>query len=130
MICRPTHNPRSLFDGVIVDLFAGGGGASLGIERAMGRAVNFAINHDPEAVGMHRLNHPHTHHLTQDVFDVEPRELLGDTPVDFLWLSPDCTHHSKAKGAKPLRDRNRKSRDLAWVGLKWAGLPEGQRPLK
>ena len=103
--------------GLVVDLFAGGGGASLGMELALGRPVDIAINHDPEAVGMHKANHPGTKHYCQDVFSVDPRDATGGRPVDLLWASPDCKHFSKAKGGKP---RSRKIRDLAWVVVRWA----------
>jgi DNA (cytosine-5)-methyltransferase 1 len=120
MIRRDTHNPPTLFDGLIVDNFAGGGGASIGIERAIGRAVDRAVNHDPMAVAMHRANHPHTWHTEQDIWGVDPTEVTGGAPVSLAWFSPDCTHHSKARGCKPIRDPRNKSRDLAWVVLRWA----------
>lgn len=106
-------------DELIVDLFAGGGGASVGIEMATGRQVDYAINHDPEAVALHRANHPQTEHLVSDVWEVDPREVAGDRPVGLLWASPDCTDHSKAKGGKPIRDTKRRA--LAWVVKRWAG---------
>lgn len=87
--------------GLIVDLFAGGGGASLGIEMALGRSVDIAINHSRAAVAMHERNHPRTRHYCEDVFAVDPREAVGRRKVDLLWASPDCTHHSRAKGGKP-----------------------------
>lgn len=102
---------------ISVDLFAGGGGASLGIEQALGRPVDVAVNHDPEAVSMHQLNHPATQHWTQDVWQVDPLKVAAGRPVGLLWASPDCTHHSKAKGGKP---RESKRRDLAWVVIEWA----------
>lgn len=102
----------------IVDLFAGGGGVSSGIEQALGRSPDVAINHDEEAIAMHQINHPLTRHYRTDIFEVDPFEAVGDAPVALLWLSPDCTHHSVAKGGKPL---DNKSRSLAWVGKKWAG---------
>lgn len=102
----------------IVDLFAGGGGVSLGIEQALGRSPDVAINHDAEAIAMHQRNHPLTRHYQTDVFEVDPHEAVGDAPVALLWLSPDCKHHSRAKGGRPL---DQKIRSLAWVGLKWAG---------
>lgn len=102
--------------GLIVDLFAGGGGASLGIERALGRPIDIAVNHDPRALAMHRANHPATRHLCEDVFAVDPREATGGRPVDVMWCSPDCAHHSKAKGGQP---REKKIRGLAWAVLKW-----------
>ncbi len=118
MIARATHNPTGLYEPITVDLFAGGGGASLGIEWATGRAVDVAVNHDPAAVAMHRVNHPHTLHVCQDVFDVDPIEATGGRPVNHLHVSPDCTYHSKARGGKPIRDKRR--RDLAWVVPRWA----------
>jgi DNA (cytosine-5)-methyltransferase 1 len=102
---------------LVVDLFAGGGGASEGISRALGRHPDIAINHDPAAVAMHAANHPTTVHYCESVFRVEPREAVGGRPVGLLWLSPDCTHHSKAKGGKP---RKKKIRGLAWVAVRWA----------
>jgi DNA (cytosine-5)-methyltransferase 1 len=105
-----------------VDLFAGGGGASTGIEQAIGRAVDIAINHDPEAVSLHEANHPQTKHFVSDVFAAAPRAVTGGRPVGLLWASPDCTFHSKARGGKPHRDRNqaRRRRALAWVVVRWA----------
>ena len=102
----------------IVDLFAGGGGVSAGIEAALGRSPDVAINHDEEAIAMHQVNHPLTRHYRTDVFEVDPHEAVGDAPVALLWLSPDCKHHSPAKGGKPLDQR---IRSLAWVAHKWAG---------
>jgi DNA (cytosine-5)-methyltransferase 1 len=115
---------------LVVDLFAGGGGASTGIEQAIGRHVDIAINHDPEAVSLHQANHPQTRHYTCDVFEVEPAVVTEGLPVGLLWASPDCTFHSKARGGKPHRDRNRarRRRGLAGVVLKWAALPMTQRP--
>jgi DNA (cytosine-5)-methyltransferase 1 len=104
-------------NGLIVDNFAGGGGASLGIELALGRSVDIAINHDPAAVEMHRANHPHTRHLCEDIYAVDPVEATGGRPVDLLWASPDCKHFSKAKGGKPV---SRRVRGLAWVVIRWA----------
>jgi DNA (cytosine-5)-methyltransferase 1 len=101
----------------IVDQFAGGGGASTGIELALGRPVDVAINHDRLAISMHELNHPYTRHYQEDIFKVDPIEAVHGCPVDLLWASPDCTHFSKAKGGKPVR---KKIRGLAWVVLKWA----------
>lgn len=102
---------------IVVDLFAGGGGASTGIEQGIGRTVDVAVNHDPLAVAMHEANHPNTRHFCESVFSVSPAEATGNQPVGLLWLSPDCTHHSKAKGGKPVSN---KRRGLAWVGVKWA----------
>lgn len=101
---------------LVVDLFAGGGGASLGIARAY-REPDVAINHNPVAVAVHRINHPNTAHYTCDVFEVDPIEATGGRPVGVLWASPDCRHHSKAKGGKP---RSKRVRGLAWVVVKWA----------
>lgn len=103
--------------GLIVDNFAGGGGASTGIELALGRRVDVAINHDLAAVVMHRANHPGTRHLCEDVFAVKPREVTGGRPVDLAWFSPDCKHFSKAKGGRPC---DKKIRGLAWVAVRWA----------
>lgn len=107
------------FDELLVDNFAGGGGASTGIEAAMGRPVDIAINHDPIAISMHTVNHPQTKHYQDDVWQVDPREVVDGRPVGLAWFSPDCTHHSKARGGKPVSPR---VRGLAWVVLKWAGL--------
>lgn len=101
---------------VAVDLFAGGGGASEGIRRALGRAPILAVNHDPAAIAMHAANHPNTVHLTESVFDVRPRSAVSSS-IDLLWASPDCTHFSRAKGGKP---RKKEIRALAWVVVKWA----------
>ncbi len=87
--------------GLIVDLFAGGGGASTGIEAALGRSVDIAINHDPIALAVHAANHPHTVHLTEDIWKVKPSDVCQGRPVDLLWASPDCTHFSVAKGGQP-----------------------------
>jgi DNA (cytosine-5)-methyltransferase 1 len=107
---------------LIVDNFAGGGGASLGIEQGLGRPVDFAINHDAEAVAMHRANHPLTRHFCESVWDVDPRTLSRGRQVGLGWFSPDCTFHSKARGGKPFRDRNRarRVRGLAWLVVRWA----------
>jgi len=102
---------------LIIDSFAGGGGASTGIELALGRSPDVAINHDAEALALHRANHPATLHLTSDIWGVTPREVTQGRPVGLLWASPDCKHFSKAKGSS-LRDRN--IRDLAWVVVRWA----------
>lgn len=107
---------------VVVDLFAGGGGASTGIELALGRHVDVAVNHDPEAVSLHQANHPQTRHFVSDVFEVDPAAVTEGRPVGLLWASPDCTYHSKARGGKPHRDRNRarRRRGLAGVVVRWA----------
>lgn len=108
----------NFLDEIIVDNFAGGGGASTGMELATGRPVAIAINHDPDAILMHKTNHPHTEHLQASVWDVDPREVCRGRPVGLAWFSPDCKHFSKAKGAA-LVDRN--IRGLAWIVLRWAG---------
>ena len=108
----------NIFDEIIVDNFAGGGGASTGIELAAGRPVAIAINHDPDAILLHRTNHPFTEHLQASVWDVDPVEVCKGHPVGLAWFSPDCKHFSKAKGAA-LVDRN--IRGLAWIVLRWAG---------
>ncbi len=107
----------SLHSELVIDLFAGGGGASTGIEQAIGRHVDIAINHDPEAVLLHEANHPQTKHFVSDVFEVDPVTVTGGQPVGMLWASPDCKHFSKAKGGKPV---SKKIRSLAWVVVKWA----------
>lgn len=104
---------------LIVDNFAGGGGASTGIELATGYSVDIAINHDPEAVRMHKTNHPSTKHYCESVWDVDPVKVCGGHPVGLAWFSPDCKHFSKAKGGKP-KDKN--IRGLSWVALRWAGM--------
>lgn len=104
---------------IIVDNFAGGGGASTGIEMATGRSVDIAINHDPEAIRMHKTNHPDTEHYCENVWAVDPVKACGGHPVALAWFSPDCKHFSKAKGGKP-KDKN--IRGLAWVACRWAGL--------
>lgn len=104
---------------LIVDNFAGGGGASTGIEMATGISVDIAINHDPEAIRMHMANHPSTKHYCENVWDVDPVKVCAGRPVGLAWFSPDCKHFSKAKGGKP-KDKN--IRGLAWVALRWAGL--------
>ena len=107
-----------LADELVVDLFAGGGGASTGIEAAIGRHVDIAVNHDADAVGMHEANHPQTKHYCSDVFEVDPLEATGGRPVGLLHASPDCTHHSQALGGQP---RSRAIRSLAWAVHKWVG---------
>lgn len=102
---------------IIVDNFAGGGGASIGITMATGRNVDIAIDHDPVAIAMHKVNHPGTFHYCENVWDVDPREAAAGRPVALVWLSPDCKHFSKAKGGKPV-DKN--IRGLAWVAVRWA----------
>ncbi len=107
-----------LVDELLVDLFAGGGGASTGIEQAIGRHVDVSINHDPDAVALHAMNHPQTRHYTADVFEVDPRQATAGRPVGLLHASPDCTHHSQARGGQP---RSRAVRSLSWVVHRWAG---------
>ena len=104
---------------LIVDNFAGGGGASTGIELATGYSVDIAINHDPEAIRMHKTNHPNTKHYCEDVWQVDPVEACNGYPVGLAWFSPDCKHFSKAKGGKP---KDKFIRGLAWVACRWAGL--------
>lgn len=104
---------------LIVDNFAGGGGASTGIEMATGYSVDIAINHDPEAIKMHKANHPNTKHYCEDVWQVDPVEACKGHPVALAWFSPDCKHFSKAKGGKP---KDKFIRGLAWVACRWAGL--------
>ena len=108
----------NILEEIIVDNFAGGGGASTGIELATGRVVDIAINHDPDAILMHRTNHPHTTHYQASVWDVDPVEVCRGRKVGLAWFSPDCKHFSKAKGGKPV-DKN--IRGLAWIVLRWAG---------
>jgi len=108
----------NLLDEIIVDNFAGGGGASTGMELATGRVVDIAINHDPDAILMHKTNHPHTTHYQASVWDVDPVEVCAGRPVGLAWFSPDCKHFSKAKGGKPV---DKSIRGLAWIALRWAG---------
>ena len=107
-----------LFEEIIVDNFAGGGGASTGIELATGRPVTIAINHDPDAILMHQTNHPYTTHYQESVWDIDPEKVCMGRPVGLAWFSPDCKHFSKAKGSKPV---DRHIRGLAWIVLRWAG---------
>jgi len=108
---------RVHLDELIVDSFAGGGGASTGIEWALGRSPDIAVNHDPEAIAMHAANHPTTRHYCESVWDVDPLTATGGRPVALAWFSPDCKHFSKAKGGKPV-DTN--VRGLAWIAVRWA----------
>ncbi len=103
--------------GLIIDNFAGGGGASTGIEAALRRAVDIAINHDEQAIRMHEVNHPGTRHIRNNIWQIDPKEVTGGQSVDLAWFSPDCKHFSKAKGGKP---REKSIRDLAWVVVLWA----------
>lgn len=102
---------------IIIDCFAGGGGASVGIEMALGRSVDIAINHDPEAIRMHKVNHPNTQHLTEDIFKVDLQRYVEGRHVALMWASPDCTSHSKAKGGQP---RSKGLRILPWAVYKHA----------
>lgn len=104
--------------GLVVDNFAGGGGASTGLELALGRKVDIAINHDPDAIAMHKTNHPYTKHHQESVWDIDPIKVCEGKPVDVAWFSPDCKHFSKAKGGKPV---DKHIRGLAWIVLRWAG---------
>ena len=108
----------NLMDEIIVDNFAGGGGASTGMELATGRPVEIAINHDPDAILMHETNHPHTRHYCESVWDINPEKICEGRPVGLAWFSPDCKHFSKAKGGKPV---DKSIRGLAWIALRWAG---------
>lgn len=107
----------NIADELIIDNFAGGGGASTGIELATGRIVDIAINHDRAAIEMHEKNHPYTKHYCEDVWQIDPRKVTGGRPVALVWCSPDCKHFSKAKGGAPV---SKKIRGLAWVALRWA----------
>lgn len=104
---------------LVIDNFAGGGGASLGITNALGRSPDYAINHDEAALEMHAANHPLTEHLPEDVWDVDPLSLVAGRSVALAWFSPDCKHFSRAKGGKP---KDKRIRSLAWVAVKWAKL--------
>lgn len=109
-------------DGLIIDCFAGAGGASTGIEEALGgRKIDIAINHCPKAVATHKANHPNTRHYCENIMDVDPAEVTGGLPIDFQWFSPDCTHHSTARGGKPV-DKN--IRGLAWITLRWGAVTD------
>ena len=117
--------PRDL----IIDSFAGGGGASEGIRAAIGRDPDIAINHDRFALAMHRINHPGTRHLEQDVATVDAVSMCGGRRIGLLWMSPDCTDHSKAKGSAPRREAGRTTRGIGWAILGWVkALPAWQRP--
>jgi DNA (cytosine-5)-methyltransferase 1 len=110
-------NPQD--DEVVVDFFCGGGGAGTGLEIGLGRAVNVAKNHSPQAISMHTMNHPGAQHFTTDVFEGDPDTECGGKAVGWFHMSPDCTHHSQAAGGQP---RKREIRNLSWIGLKWAGM--------
>jgi DNA (cytosine-5)-methyltransferase 1 len=105
-------------DEIVVDFFCGGGGAGTGLEMGLGRAVNVAKNHSPQAISMHTVNHPGAVHYTTDVFEGDPETECGGKAVGWFHMSPDCTHHSQAAGGQP---RKREIRNLSWIGLKWAG---------
>ncbi|OOW00503.1 DNA cytosine methyltransferase [Pseudomonas sp. MF4836] len=110
-------NPQD--DEIVVDFFCGGGGAGTGLEMGLGRTVNVAKNHSPQAISMHTVNHPGAKHFTTDVFDGDPDTECGGKAVGWFHMSPDCTHHSQAAGGQP---RKREIRNLSWIGLKWAGM--------
>lgn len=114
---RTSPQQRLGLDELIVDNFAGGGGASTGIEQAIGRPVDIAINHDDDAIAMHTMNHPGTRHYCESVWDVSPRIICEGRPVGLAWFSPDCRHFSKAKGGTPVK---KEIRGLAWVAVRWA----------
>ena len=109
-------NPQD--DEIVVDFFCGGGGAGTGLEMGLGRAVNVAKNHSPQAISMHTMNHPGAQHFTTDVFEGDPDTECDGKAVGWFHMSPDCTHHSQAAGGQP---RKREIRNLSWIGLKWAG---------
>lgn len=104
-------------DELIVDSFAGGGGASSGLEAALGRPVDIAINHDAQAIAMHAANHPGTKHYCENIWQVDPKEACGSRPVGLAWFSPDCRHFSRARGSTPVK---KEIRGLAWVVIRWA----------
>ena len=110
-------NPQD--DEIVVDFFCGGGGAGTGLEMGLGRTVNVAKNHSPQAISMHTMNHPGAKHFTTDVFEGDPDTECGGKAVGWFHMSPDCTHHSQAAGGQP---RKREIRNLSWIGLKWAGM--------
>lgn len=111
------HTNTAFDHELIIDNFAGGGGASTGIALAIGRSVDIAINHNPAAIAMHKVNHPSTKHYCESVWDVDPRKAVQGRPVALCWLSPDCKHFSKAKGGKPVE---KSIRGLAWIAVRWA----------
>ena len=106
-------------ENLVIDCFAGGGGASKGIEMALNRPIDIAVNHDPEAIRMHKVNHPDTLHLTEDIFKVDLQKQVAGKHVALMWASPDCTSHSKAKGGQP---RKKGLRILPWAVYKHAKL--------
>lgn len=107
----------NLFRELVVDNFAGGGGASTGMELALGYPVDIAVNHDADTIVMHKVNHPYTRHFQEDVFAIDPEQVTGGRAVGIAWFSPDCKHFSRAKGGKPV---DKKIRGLSWVVLRWA----------
>lgn len=111
-----SFNPQD--DEIVVDFFCGGGGAGTGLEMGLGRPVNVAKNHSPDAISMHSVNHPSARHYTTDVFEGDPDTECGGKAVGWFHMSPDCTHHSQAAGGQP---RKREIRNLSWIGLKWGG---------
>lgn len=124
-----TLPPGMMVRELVIDSFAGGGGASTGISMALGRDPDIAINHDPLALAMHRINHPGTRHMVQDVATVDSVSMCAGLPIGLLWMSPDCTDHSKAKGAAPRRDGDRTTRGIGWAIVGWVkALPAWQRP--
>ena len=108
----------NFIDEIIVDCFAGGGGWSTGIEQATGEPVDIAVNHDPDAILMHKTNHPYTEHYQDDIYMIDPQTVCRGRAVGWAHFSPDCKHFSKAKGKKPV---DKKIRGLAWIALRWAG---------
>lgn len=113
------HNTCLHDNEIVVDNFAGGGGASTGVEIGLSRHVDIAINHDADAIDMHKMNHPEATHYCESVWDVDPIDACQGRPVGLGWFSPDCKHFSKAKGSVPL---NKNIRGLAWIVVKWAAL--------
>lgn len=117
-VIKASKAQTNLFDEIIVDNFAGGGGASVGIELAIGKPVTIAVNHDPDAISMHQANHPYTKHYCESVWNIDPMEACAGRKVALAWFSPDCKHFSKAKGGTPV---SKQIRGLAWIVLRWAG---------
>ncbi len=124
---RPPQLRLGLEDDIIIDNFAGGGGASTGIEQALGRPVDIAINHDPAAIAMHTINHPYTKHYCESVWSVDPIKACNGRRVKLAWFLPDCTHFAKARGKKP---KSKKIRGLAWLAVRWIKRlkPTNQHP--
>ncbi len=118
-----------LLDEIVIDSFACGGGASTGIEMALGRSPDIAVNHDRIAIAMHRANHPNTRHMVQDVATVDAVSMCGGRPIGMVWMSPDCTDHSKAKGSAPRRVDGQTTRGIGWAIFGWVkALPKWQMP--